>query len=126
MTNRDETILTYYTYNLKFLESRRSFHHQPRAERKNKPVVGVIGDLLQRKTSKMSLKVGQRVEIKEKGTQGVIAYIGHPGFATGKWIGVILDEAKGKNNGTIKGQFYFKVIFWPILLKCCVDNSAIG
>ncbi|KAJ8686968.1 hypothetical protein QAD02_022762 [Eretmocerus hayati] len=56
----------------------------------------------------MSIKVGQRVEIAGKDCQGVIAYIGHPAFATGKWIGVILDEPKGRNNGTIKGQFYFK------------------
>ncbi|XP_051153127.1 dynactin subunit 1 isoform X2 [Leptopilina boulardi] len=56
----------------------------------------------------MSYKVGQRVEIAGKDCQGVIAYIGHPSFASGKWIGVILDEAKGKNNGTIKGQVYFK------------------
>ncbi|XP_033220366.1 dynactin subunit 1 isoform X2 [Belonocnema kinseyi] len=56
----------------------------------------------------MSYKVGQRVEVSGKDCQGVIAYIGHPTFASGKWIGVILDEAKGKNNGTIKGQVYFK------------------
>ncbi|XP_076758438.1 dynactin subunit 1 isoform X1 [Xylocopa sonorina] len=56
----------------------------------------------------MSYKIGQRVEVPGKDCQGVIAYIGHPSFATGKWIGVILDEPKGKNNGTIKGQSYFK------------------
>ncbi|XP_043274980.1 dynactin subunit 1 isoform X2 [Venturia canescens] len=56
----------------------------------------------------MSLKIGQRVEITGKECQGSIAYIGHPSFAAGKWIGVILDEPKGKNNGTIKGQSYFK------------------
>ncbi|XP_033308217.1 dynactin subunit 1-like isoform X4 [Bombus bifarius] len=56
----------------------------------------------------MSYKVGQRVEVPGKDCQGIIAYIGHPSFASGKWIGVILDEPKGKNNGTIKGQCYFK------------------
>ncbi|XP_076395255.1 dynactin subunit 1 isoform X2 [Megachile rotundata] len=56
----------------------------------------------------MSYKIGQRVEVPGKDCQGVIAYIGHPSFASGKWIGVILDEPKGKNNGTIKGQSYFK------------------
>jgi dynactin complex subunit len=29
----------------------------------------------------------------------------------GKWVGVVLDEPKGKNNGTIKGTTYFKVSF---------------
>ncbi|XP_011338545.1 dynactin subunit 1 isoform X3 [Ooceraea biroi] len=56
----------------------------------------------------MSLKIGQRVEVPVKECQGVIAYIGHPAFAPGKWIGVILDEPKGKNNGSVKGQVYFK------------------
>ncbi|XP_034942305.1 dynactin subunit 1-like isoform X2 [Chelonus insularis] len=56
----------------------------------------------------MSCKVGARVEITGKDCLGYIAYIGHPTFASGKWIGVILDEPKGKNNGTIKGQTYFK------------------
>jgi dynactin 1 len=58
----------------------------------------------------MSLSIGQRVEIIGKDCQGVIAYIGHPTFAAGKWIGVILDEPMGRNNGTIKGHLYFKVI----------------
>lgn len=26
---------------------------------------------------------------------------------SGKWIGVALDEAKGKNNGTVQGKRYF-------------------
>ncbi|XP_012255651.2 dynactin subunit 1 isoform X2 [Athalia rosae] len=56
----------------------------------------------------MSYKIGQRVEVSGKDCQGLIAYIGHPSFATGKWIGVILDEPKGKNNGTVKGQQYFQ------------------
>ncbi|KAK2585771.1 hypothetical protein KPH14_010379 [Odynerus spinipes] len=62
----------------------------------------------------MSYKVGQRVEISGKDCQGIIAYIGYPNFASGKWIGVILDEPKGKNNGTVKGQSYFK----------CLDNHG--
>lgn len=57
----------------------------------------------------MSYKIGQRVEVPVKECQGVIAYVGHPAFASGKWIGVILDEPKGKNNGSVKGQVYFKV-----------------
>ncbi|XP_018403080.1 PREDICTED: dynactin subunit 1 isoform X1 [Cyphomyrmex costatus] len=56
----------------------------------------------------MSFKIGQRVEVPVKECQGMIAYIGHPAFASGKWIGVILDEPKGKNNGSVKGQVYFK------------------
>ncbi|KAG5677570.1 hypothetical protein PVAND_007319 [Polypedilum vanderplanki] len=53
------------------------------------------------------LKVGSRVEIKEKGVKGTVQYVGLTSFAAGKWVGVVLDEPKGKNNGSIKGTAYF-------------------
>ncbi|XP_041766748.1 dynactin subunit 1 isoform X2 [Anopheles merus] len=53
------------------------------------------------------LKIGQRVELTGKEVRGTIAYVGMTSFAVGKWVGVILDEAKGKNNGSIKGHQYF-------------------
>lgn len=71
----------------------------------------------------MSYKVGQRVEVPGKDCQGVIAYIGHPSFASGKWIGVILDEPKGKNNGTIKGQCYFKVGYFIFVCIYKIQQS---
>lgn len=33
-------------------------------------------------------------------SKGTISYVGMTGFAAGKWIGVALDEPKGKNDGT--------------------------
>lgn len=54
------------------------------------------------------IKIGRRVEINSKGVQGVIAFIGKTNFAAGKWIGIILDEPKGKNDGTVQGVEYFK------------------
>lgn len=58
-----------------------------------------------------TLKIGQRVEISNKNVRGVIAYVGMTTFAVGKWVGVVLDEPAGKNNGTIKGTAYFTVHF---------------
>ncbi|XP_030048404.1 dynactin subunit 1-like [Microcaecilia unicolor] len=53
------------------------------------------------------LKVGSRVEVIGKGHRGTVAYVGATSFASGKWVGVILDEAKGKNDGTVQGKRYF-------------------
>lgn len=60
-------------------------------------------------SAERNLRVGQKVEISGKGVRGEIAYIGMTTFAVGKWVGVVFDEAVGKNNGTIKGTAYFTV-----------------
>ncbi|XP_034424532.1 dynactin subunit 1-like isoform X9 [Hippoglossus hippoglossus] len=52
-------------------------------------------------------KIGSTVEVTGKGQRGTVAYIGATLFASGKWVGVVLDEAKGKNDGTVQGKRYF-------------------
>ncbi|CAN0152246.1 unnamed protein product, partial [Discosporangium mesarthrocarpum] len=37
----------------------------------------------------------------------LVSYIGHPKFAEGMWVGVELDEQKGRNDGTVRGLRYF-------------------
>lgn len=61
------------------------------------------------------IKVGSRVEVIGKGIVGTVAFAGTTKFSTGKWIGVVLDEPKGKNNGTVQGKSYFS----------CPDNHGI-
>jgi dynactin complex subunit len=56
-----------------------------------------------------SVRLNQRVEVTGKDVRGIVAYVGTTMFASGKWIGVILDEPKGKNNGTVQGRSYFQV-----------------
>jgi dynactin 1 len=51
-----------------------------------------------------NVKVGMKVETVGKGQKGTVAYVGSTLFASGKWIGVVLDECKGKNDGT--GNYY--------------------
>ncbi|XP_069578637.1 dynactin subunit 1-like isoform X2 [Brachyistius frenatus] len=60
-------------------------------------------------------KIGSTVEVTGKGQRGTVAYIGATLFASGKWVGVILDEPKGKNDGTVQGKRYF----------ACEDNYGI-
>ncbi|KAF4518766.1 hypothetical protein B566_EDAN006170 [Ephemera danica] len=62
-----------------------------------------------------ALRVGQTVELTGKDARGTVAFIGTTTFATGKWIGVVLDSPKGKNNGTVQGKSYFQ----------CPDNHGV-
>ncbi|XP_008183205.1 dynactin subunit 1 isoform X3 [Acyrthosiphon pisum] len=50
------------------------------------------------------LELGCRVELTGKNLQGKIAFIGQTHFETGTWVGIILDEPKGKNNGVVKNR----------------------
>lgn len=52
--------------------------------------------------------LGQRVQLIGKSTKGTIRFIGDTKFAPGKWIGLELDEAEGKNNGSVQGEVYFE------------------
>ena len=61
------------------------------------------------------MQVGQRVELIDKKLLGTIMFIGETEFASGKWIGVKLDEPKGKNNGSVQGKQYFS----------CPDNCGL-
>ncbi|XP_076830386.1 dynactin subunit 1 isoform X2 [Brachyhypopomus gauderio] len=61
------------------------------------------------------VKVGSLVEVIGKGHRGTVAYIGTTLFASGKWVGVILEEPKGKNDGTVQGKRYFT----------CMENHGI-
>ncbi|KAF4090189.1 hypothetical protein AMELA_G00048970 [Ameiurus melas] len=61
------------------------------------------------------VKVGSVVEVIGKGHRGTVAYIGNTLFASGKWVGVILEEARGKNDGTVQGKRYFT----------CLENHGI-
>ena len=88
---------------------------------KSKPPLSVKrepsqGSIVKRRTSAatqdsadlLSLyKLGDRVLVGDSKT-GVIAYIGGTRFAKGDWVGVVLDEAIGKNDGSVAGVRYFE------------------
>lgn len=49
--------------------------------------------------------LGERVVTK--GRHGTVRYRGAVGFANGTWLGLELDTADGKHNGTVQGRSYF-------------------
>ncbi|CAK9056743.1 CAP-Gly domain-containing linker protein 2 (Cytoplasmic linker protein 115) (CLIP-115) (Cytoplasmic linker protein 2), partial [Durusdinium trenchii] len=55
--------------------------------------------------------VGCRVLVKavegEDPLPGLVLFIGETQFAAGTWLGVELDDPKGKNDGTVQGVSYF-------------------
>jgi len=69
--------------------------------------------------SAMTFRLEQRVSIAGKGV-GTIAFIGKTEFADGDWIGVILDEPKGKNNGTVPKKDGTTVRYFT-----CNDNHGL-
>ena len=53
------------------------------------------------------VKVGERVLVHNI-LLGTVMFIGKTKFAKGTWIGIAIDEAKGKNDGSVKGHRYFQ------------------
>lgn len=54
----------------------------------------------------LKLSVGQTVQLND-GRTAIIRFKGATTFAPGDWIGVELDEASGKNDGSVQGERYF-------------------
>ncbi|KAE8267942.1 hypothetical protein A4X09_0g4406 [Tilletia walkeri] len=53
-----------------------------------------------------SFHLHSRCEIARLG-EGEVVFVGQTSFATGVWVGVVLDDNNGKNNGTVLGKRYF-------------------
>ena len=53
-----------------------------------------------------SLQIGQIIELKD-GRRAAIRFLGTTHFAAGDWIGVELEDASGKNDGSVQGERYF-------------------
>lgn len=54
--------------------------------------------------------INDRVSVVGKNSDGTIAFIGNTHFSDGLWLGIILDQSVGRNNGSYEGIRYFKCI----------------
>ena len=54
-------------------------------------------------------EIGQTVELND-GRMAAIRYVGSTKFAVGDWVGVVLDDATGKNDGSVQGHRYFECL----------------
>ena len=64
------------------------------------------------------ISVGDRVELSGEGEEsrrGSVVFVGKVQFSHGHWVGIVLDEPTGKNNGSVEGVAYFE----------CDDNYGI-
>lgn len=52
-------------------------------------------------------QVGQKIELSD-GRTATVHFVGSTQFAAGDWIGVELEDASGKNDGSVQGQRYFE------------------
>jgi CAP-Gly domain-containing linker protein 1 len=58
----------------------------------------------------VDFKIGDRVIIKStQGSKiGTVRYMGLTDFAPGEWVGVELDDPRGKNDGSVEGKRFFE------------------
>lgn len=57
--------------------------------------------------SSSTLSPGQKIELNDLRI-GVVRYVGTTSFQTGEWVGVELEQASGKNDGSVQGKRYFE------------------
>ncbi|KAI1388486.1 CAP-Gly domain-containing protein [Hypoxylon trugodes] len=52
------------------------------------------------------IAVGQSIRLSD-GRNAIVRYVGQTHFAVGEWVGVELEDDRGKNDGSVQGERYF-------------------
>ncbi|TFJ80140.1 hypothetical protein NSK_008697 [Nannochloropsis salina CCMP1776] len=62
----------------------------------------------QQKQAQHEYAIGDRVRLVKEALEGTVQFTGTTSFASGKWIGIVLDDGRGKNDGSVDDHRYFK------------------
>ncbi|OWB65771.1 hypothetical protein B5S30_g1102 [[Candida] boidinii] len=79
----------------------------------------------------VQFNIGDRVKLKNNNS-GIIRFIGTTSFQAGEWIGIELDVAAGKNDGSINSVRYFQcednfgIFARPTMVSLLDDNNLIS
>jgi hypothetical protein len=78
--------------------------------------------------------VGHRVQVRIRGQRaaqrGIVRFVGETAFKEGPWVGVQLDSAVGKNDGSVDGTRYFRcragygIFVRPAYVTVALEQSA--
>lgn len=80
-------------------------------------------------SSSTSWKIGQSVLLND-GRSAIVRFVGNLHFTTGEWVGVELENATGKNDGSAKGERYFEcapgygIFLRPTMIACAVEHQS--
>lgn len=86
--------------------------------------------VINKKFGDFPLKLGDHVYLISAKRAGVVAFVGRTHFASGTWVGVVLPDGTGKNDGSVLGQKYFSckpmhgLFVRPTSCVPVVDNTS--
>ncbi|KNC46162.1 uncharacterized protein AMSG_00281 [Thecamonas trahens ATCC 50062] len=73
---------------------------------KRRTALDAMDDELYEQSIKDKFSIGDRVVYK--GNKATVRYVGRPLFADGVWVGLALDEPRGRHHGVVDGKQYFR------------------
>lgn len=65
----------------------------------------------------ITFTIGEKCRIGQDERIGTVVFAGKTSFASGDWIGLVLEKPEGKNDGKVDGVRYFEVFYIKIIIS---------